>query len=295
MDVTRALDHLGVTLTNEQLAGSRSGSQVCLGDRHGTEVIVKITSVDSELDHCRAARELTFYDQLAQHCPIATPRLLDALSTDQLTVLVLQKLEPTSPAHTWDDQRWLAAVDLLVALHSGPRPSGHGWKLPPPTLLDPDDPAVLSFLSDPDDQTLLTSALAVADQVTAVEPTFVHGDFHAANLLLDHDGRLALTDWQECGIGDPSADLAFLLTRAVPLGAAPPVNAMGQRYAQTRGLDADAVSRAVAAHQVRAIALQYPTYLPFLDDAAVTRLRDGFRAVATQLCGQPSGESSHGS
>jgi aminoglycoside phosphotransferase (APT) family kinase protein len=43
-------------------------------------------------------------------------------------------------------------------------------------------------------------------------PTLVHGDFGPAQLLWD-DGRLAMLDFDRCGLGDPALDLGTLLAQ----------------------------------------------------------------------------------
>lgn len=40
-----------------------------------------------------------------------------------------------------------------------------------------------------------------------------HGDFHFDNLLEDDDGKLIVCDWQGVGVGQPSGDISFFLSR----------------------------------------------------------------------------------
>jgi aminoglycoside phosphotransferase (APT) family kinase protein len=56
--------------------------------------------------------------------------------------------------------------------------------------------------------------------------TLVHGDYRLDNCLVTEDGDLAaVLDWEICTLGDPLADLGFLLTYWVE--AADPVNPLG--------------------------------------------------------------------
>lgn len=275
------LRSLGVVI--EPSAGvdaSHSGSQVWLAERGGEPVVVKATVASSGLHRRRAERELQFYREPVGG--IRVPHLIDSVTTSEVIVLLLERCQPAGSAETWEEDRWLALVDLLVVLHSSAISSQELWRRPPAEVLAVDDPAVLSFFADPHDRELLqrvTSDGRLNDN-DPLDEVFVHSDCHVDNVLLDDTGELVLTDWQECGFGDPAGDLAFALVRAWPTGARPPVEAMVTRYAQRRGLDRHAVARAVAGHELRAIALQFPSYAAFLSDESAERLRVRFRELA---------------
>jgi aminoglycoside phosphotransferase (APT) family kinase protein len=53
---------------------------------------------------------------------------------------------------------------------------------------------------------LLDDPAALAEDA---DDCFVHGDCHAANLLLDGD-RIVWADWQSTGSASPAGDLALL-------------------------------------------------------------------------------------
>ncbi|WP_203568818.1 phosphotransferase family protein [Aestuariimicrobium ganziense] len=277
MDLARTLDALGViTAGDEPLPGAMSGATVVAGTRAGRAVVVKIVPLTSDLDRARSERELAMQPRLGG----LAPRLLDQTHVEERSVLVFERLVPPPPADQWGDQDWMTLVDLLVRVHSSP--TDGLVPLPPPDLLLPDDPEVVTFLPDEDDQRLLASALAALDPADSLPPTLVHGDCHVDNVVLDEDS-MVLADWAESGLGDPARDLAFVLARATPVGARPPVEAMLDRYAGARGLDRALVERAVRRQQFEAIALQYPLYLPYLSHEAVERLREEFRALAGRI------------
>lgn len=48
-------------------------------------------------------------------------------------------------------------------------------------------------------------------EVPCIKPAVIHGDFHAGNLLIRHDGSVVVLDWTGCQVGDPRLDLARTL------------------------------------------------------------------------------------
>ncbi len=52
----------------------------------------------------------------------------------------------------------------------------------------------------------------VEHQPAETERTIVHGDYRLGNMLIGADGTVqALLDWELCTLGDPLADLSYLL------------------------------------------------------------------------------------
>ena len=49
------------------------------------------------------------------------------------------------------------------------------------------------------------------DDVPCREPSVMHGDFHANNILVRHDGSAVVIDWTGCQVSDPRMDLALTL------------------------------------------------------------------------------------
>lgn len=56
---------------------------------------------------------------------------------------------------------------------------------------------------------LLERAGGVARDLEATGLTLVHGDFHAGNICWDHPA-VSFLDWEDCGIGTPLHDLAYV-------------------------------------------------------------------------------------
>jgi aminoglycoside phosphotransferase (APT) family kinase protein len=116
-------------------------------------------------------------------------------------------------------------------------------------------------------QSTATAALRLLEEVhdrllAAIPPqigaTLVHGDFRLGNTIIDHDGRiLAVLDWELCTLGDPLADLGWLVATwtHVPMamnvgGRAvdgfPQAEEVVEGYARRTGRDTSKVSYYVA-------------------------------------------------
>jgi aminoglycoside phosphotransferase (APT) family kinase protein len=67
----------------------------------------------------------------------------------------------------------------------------------------------------------------VHDQLAAsippqTESRIVHGDFRIGNMIVDRSGRVqAVLDWEICTLGDPRADVGYLIASWDEPGAAP--------------------------------------------------------------------------
>jgi aminoglycoside/choline kinase family phosphotransferase len=72
-----------------------------------------------------------------------------------------------------------------------------------------------TFLKNPLDHNTDTKVTAEFKELSAELETMAkvlcHRDFHAANLMLDHDGNLRIIDHQDARIGSPAYDLVSLL------------------------------------------------------------------------------------
>ncbi len=68
-------------------------------------------------------------------------------------------------------------------------------------------------------------------------PGILHGDFHLANLLFDHDGPelTAILDWEMATIGDPLLDLGWLLV-TWPVDPGSHINVLVNSFAEQGGL-----------------------------------------------------------
>src|SRR5690348_1406940 len=89
----------------------------------------------------------------------------------------------------------------------------------------------------------------------------VHGDCHVGNLLRDGDATVWI-DWPDMGAGTGAEDLALLWQRAEFDGGHPPRAAMLDIYLRHRGeVNAAVFGRALAAEEIRLLAVDWPTFL----------------------------------
>ena len=68
-----------------------------------------------------------------------------------------------------------------------------------------------SPLSAGDDAALSAEFEELAKELESYATVLCHRDFHAANLMLDHRGRMRIIDHQDARIGSPTYDLVSLL------------------------------------------------------------------------------------
>jgi aminoglycoside phosphotransferase (APT) family kinase protein len=111
------------------------------------------------------------------------------------------------------------------------------------------------------------------------ETTIVHGDIRLGNTLHAQDGTtLALLDWELCTLGDPLADVSYLLRSwATPADAAgglgPPAAAEGfpsrdelaERYATASGRSLDDLAYWTALNAWRSAAISEGVYRRYID------------------------------
>ena len=110
----------------------------------------------------------------------------------------------------------------------------------------------------------------------------VHGDFRLGNVMVGPEGLRAVLDWELCTLGDPLADLGYLLNNwaspdEIPAGAPNnhPTAAGGfatreqllERYADTTARDLSAISYYRAFSHYRGAAIAEGVYSRFRSGA----------------------------
>ena len=123
-------------------------------------------------------------------------------------------VSPAPPTPAVVTARAGAAAAMLGHLHAlSPAAVGLGGERAV-ALGDELDRWVRLFATAPDDlrgdERALHRALS-ATMPAAIEPRILHGDYRLGNLLFEGDGPPAIIDWELWSIGDPRADLAWLL------------------------------------------------------------------------------------
>ena len=281
---TRGLLALGRRPTDsvERLAGD-SGSAVFRLSAGADALVLKVTA-GARAD---ARRELSFYRELADAVPVRTPRFVEGLRTDDLTVLMVTAAEPGSPARDWDKARWLDVAGQLGSLHrtlDGAGLQAHPWLHAerPNAGVAPAERVSLWSRSSlaPVALPLLADLERLRASLHRLPACLVHGDCHAANLLRDTDDNVIWADWAEVGVGRGPEELAILWQRAEFDGATVPREAMVDAYALARRIDVDAVLRdAIRSAELLMVLLGWPDFLI----ERPSRGRDGLFGLVERL------------
>jgi len=207
-------------------------------------LVVKLASI--EPDQLTVAevlglyrREAFVYSQLCELLPYRTPKCHLAVATEhgRATTLVLEDLATCSPVDQIAGAPWKVVtdcIDAMAAQHAtwsdARQREGLGdvlWSLAHPIY-----PAALSILFEPGWEvarhvlgcTIDPRLAAFAErwstecgqllQRLSREPTLLHGDWRADNLLYDRN-KLVVIDFQIAGIGSGAYDLAYFTSQSV--------------------------------------------------------------------------------
>jgi len=74
---------------------------------------------------------------------------------------------------------------------------------------------------------------------TAPRVSAIHGDFRLGNFMWDDTGIVAMLDWEQCHLGDPLEEIAFMYWPLWSLGSLIPIREFVERYEQTSGIAVD--------------------------------------------------------
>jgi aminoglycoside phosphotransferase (APT) family kinase protein len=76
-------------------------------------------------------------------------------------------------------------------------------------------------------------------QPVASRVSIIHGDFRLGNFMWDNDGILAMLDWEQCHLGDPLEEIAFMYWHLWTLQPFIPIEEFIARYEQAGGVAVD--------------------------------------------------------
>ncbi|GAA2909388.1 hypothetical protein Acy02nite_88910 [Actinoplanes cyaneus] len=241
----------------------------------GEPAFLKVTPAALGADaRAAAGRELRFYTEIAPAVPIRVPRLLDVAETSEGVALLLEKTGKTVDVRSWTPPLWTALGRDLAALHEVAVPSG--WFRPDGLAesLDAPDLSVAQRFWEPSlarVTDLIAGRDALVKAMEAVPAVFVHGDCHTENIVVDGD-TLVLLDWQVCGPGRPSGDLAFPNVRAMPAGVTAPAELLDS-YLRHRPDDRATLELAILAEELSMYVFQWPPFAAYNTPSGVQRVR----------------------
>jgi aminoglycoside phosphotransferase (APT) family kinase protein len=71
----------------------------------------------------------------------------------------------------------------------------------------------------------------------AAQVSLVHGDFRRGNFLFEDDGITAVLDWEQCHLGDPMEEIAFMYWPLWSLEPVIPLDDLLARYEEASGIE----------------------------------------------------------
>lgn len=173
----------------------------------------------------RYRREALFYGCYSGATHSFLPQIdYHELREDEL-LLIMQAYQPVHQAQLSQPDMLDLALEALAQIHSLPVPEflSAGEATPfhlAPDVLEHCRQGWLGVLrehpgcfSEADLQTVAENINPVNARLFAPRLALNHGDFHCENLLTDDLGRIIVCDWQNCGVGDVTGDISFLLSR----------------------------------------------------------------------------------
>lgn len=184
-------------------------------------------------------REVRFYNRLAVHCPVMTPKSYFGAVNDETSqfVLVLEDLDghriiDQTIGITIDDAR--LAVDALAKIHAKWWGQADGLAAEGTTLAfsDPIYPAILPVVFTEGWEKLnremeVSKSMHEIGEGFAPEiggiissfmdgvTTLVHGDFRADNMMFTPKNEVVLYDFQIIGTGSGAYDLAYFVSQSL--------------------------------------------------------------------------------
>lgn len=278
----------------------------------GVDFVLKLTDAGSApYVRERARREVTFYQEMAGRVPLNVPRVMGTYTDAAGSILLLQAYEPSPPPQTWPGERYLIIAQQLARFHAAfwgrtGDLDAYSWLLRP----DRQDvtaqieqahqhwralrerPHLTAILTAACDQWIhrVVAEIGIAEAIiTSLPLTLCHGDCNPGNILIDADGSLIWTDWQEVRVARGPEDLSFLIQQTTILGGIPSYDAILAAYRDTLSAETGQdyplalLQQAVAAAELRSRALHWPAYLAEAAPDVVTAMLDRIRDLATCL------------
>ncbi len=275
----------------ELLSGGLSGAATYRVHGLSEPCILKVIEAESEAYiRARGSREILFYQELAAHLPLHTPRVLASLIEESgFCALLLTAHEPLQPANELGVDVFAEIATQLAQFHAvywgrTQELVKFSWlaKPTPPDLTNDTRHARerwQALAQRPQFRELLTestlqeieAALVQLRTVSEYGPdtamTLCHGDCHLGNLLRDQEGHLIWADWQEVRIGHGPSDLSFLIQRAEANGADIAHGDIITAYcnalegAGVKGVDNRAIMSAIKEYERRTRLLYWPDYM----------------------------------
>lgn len=181
-------------------------------------------------------REILFYQHLAEHLPVRTPRLFAADADGEW--LLMNLLPPARAPQDWRTEDYCLATDQLVVLHDrfwglGNDLRVYAWLARP---LDADFQVHVNVAEQAVQQLsaalpqgnrqnhqeiiqllarITANANHIAETLNHAPQTLLHGDYWPDNLHIFEDGSITVYDWQQVGIGPAVLDVVTFIQNSL--------------------------------------------------------------------------------
>ncbi|MBE5780097.1 MAG: hypothetical protein E7331_12315 [Clostridiales bacterium] len=186
---------------------------------------VKRAQLSDEILWEKYRRESLFYSRFPAEEYSFVPQVYTNLLREDELLLVLREYRPLRQEELLESSVLGKVLDALVQIHALPVPDFATGQTPRAVHYSAESLAAcregwLQVLLEHPNKFSLAPLDRIQDHINRVNDRlfapllrFVHGDFHCQNLLARDHGRILVCDWQNCGSGEATGDLAFLLSR----------------------------------------------------------------------------------
>ena len=225
MEIIRSFEEYLRTHSVGEINLGQSGAKVyrLIGDRIAKHVQRRLLQSDEIWEKYR--RESLFYSCYSGATHSFLPHIdYNELREDEL-LLIMQAYQPVHQAQLSQPDMLEHALETLAQIHALPVPAflSAGESAPfhlEADVLDRCRQGWLSVLrehpgrfSEARLQTVAANINPLNARLFAPRLALTHGDYHCENLLTDDPGHIIVCDWQNCGVGDVTGDISFLLSR----------------------------------------------------------------------------------
>lgn len=209
----------------KKMTAGRSGAEVHLLSGRQVAKYVKRELLSDQSAWEAYKRESLFYSEFSSSDHPYIPRVLyNELREDEF-LLIMRVYHPISQSDMAKPEILGKVLSTLRLIHGLPIPKFVPQTNAVPLTFDEENLARchngwLSVLSGYDGRFSVHELNEVASSINEInrrlyqpKQCFVHGDFHCENILMDDQRNIIVCDWQNCGVGDASGDISFLLSR----------------------------------------------------------------------------------
>jgi len=232
-----------------QIKSGKSGAEVWeIDNKYVLKHMQKAELPEPEV-FTRCQNEAFFYQFCIQNRPEALlsclPEVLEVQVSDQETLILMKKYQALSRDRI-DEEILQKIMRTLAEIHTQEIPAFLRREPKPPEYLGKDQieycaagwRSVLAEHPGVFDDSILMEAAAEVNELIGWHheeaQVLTHGDFHWDNLLLDENGDILVSDWQNVNAGGASGDISFFLSRLGADGVSPEPENVTALYSHER-------------------------------------------------------------